>query len=111
MKDEDTPGLAMTRSFGDRVACKCGVTVEPEVLEFDLSPQDCFIVLASDGVWDQMSNEEVGNIVMPYYEQRNAEKAAEQLVRAAFQKWKDKASDIVDDITCVVIFLEPKLPQ
>ena len=41
-------------------------------------------MLASDGIWDQLSNEEVGNIIMPYYEQRNAEKAAEYLVRTAF---------------------------
>jgi len=67
----------MTRSFGDEIAQRCGVTVEPEVLEFDLCPDDRFIVLASDGVWDFLTNDDVSRIVMPHYENRNAEKAAE----------------------------------
>ena len=29
LKDEDIPGLAMTRSFGDEVASRVGVTAEP----------------------------------------------------------------------------------
>jgi len=56
----------MTRSFGDEVASRVGVTAEPgkfffllfilfifiEILELDLCPEDRFIVLASDGVWE-----------------------------------------------------------
>ena len=29
LKNEDIPGLAMTRSFGDEVASRVGVTAEP----------------------------------------------------------------------------------
>jgi hypothetical protein len=29
LKEEDIPGLAMTRSFGDEVASRVGVTAEP----------------------------------------------------------------------------------
>ena len=29
LKHEDIPGLAMTRSFGDEVASRVGVTAEP----------------------------------------------------------------------------------
>lgn len=29
LKNEDIPGLAMTRSFGDKVAASVGVTAEP----------------------------------------------------------------------------------
>jgi hypothetical protein len=31
MKDADIPGLAMSRSFGDRVASQCGVIAEPGI--------------------------------------------------------------------------------
>jgi len=49
----------MARSLGDLVAASVGVSPEPEVLEFDISPDDKFIVIASDGVWEFLSNENV----------------------------------------------------
>lgn len=33
LKNEDIPGLAMTRSFGDEVASRVGVTCEPGKIE------------------------------------------------------------------------------
>ena len=45
-----------------------------EILELDLCPEDRFIVLASDGVWEFLGNEEIAKIVMPYFECKNAEK-------------------------------------
>lgn len=80
-------------------------------MELDLCPDDKFIVLASDGVWEFLSNEEIAKIVMPYFECKNAEKAAEAVVRDSYLKWKQEEDDIVDDITCVIIFLDVKLPQ
>ena len=81
-----------------------------EILELDLCPDDKFIVLASDGVWEFLSNEEIAKIVMPYFECKNAEKAAEAVVRDSYLKWKQEEDDIVDDITCVIIFLDVKMP-
>lgn len=46
----------MTRSFGDRVAHSVGVSHEAEVKEFLLNEEDKFIVIASDGVWEFLSN-------------------------------------------------------
>lgn len=88
LSDQDLPGLAMSRSFGDSVACQVGVNAIPECREVTLLPQDKIIVLASDGVWEFMSNEEVASIIYPFFEQKNAEKAAETLVKAAFKRWK-----------------------
>ena len=45
---------------------------------------DKLIVIASDGVWEFLSNEEVANIVWPFFEKRNAEGAAEALVRESY---------------------------
>lgn len=66
---EDIPGLAMTRSMGDGVAHSVGVTADPEVMQFTLSTNDKFLVIASDGVWEFLSNEDVAKIVLPYYEE------------------------------------------
>jgi len=56
MKDMMMPGLAMTRSFGDKAGLKAGTSDEPEILEFDLNEDDKFIIVASDGVWEYMEN-------------------------------------------------------
>lgn len=82
-----------------------------ELTEIDLNKEDKFIILASDGVWEFLSNEEVANIVWPFFDKRNAEGAAEALVRESYLKWKSEEDDIIDDITCVIIFLDVKLPM
>lgn len=54
----------MTRSIGDLVAGSVGVTAEPELQVFsNLTVQDKAIVIASDGIWDRLSNIEVTRIV------------------------------------------------
>lgn len=106
--NEEVPGLAMSRSFGDLVAQSVGVTSTPEQNMIELCPEDKVMVLASDGVWEFMENEEVASIIFPFYQQRNAEKAAETLVRAAFKRWKREESSSIDDITCIVVFMEVK---
>jgi serine/threonine protein phosphatase PrpC len=88
LQNEEIPGLAMSRSMGDKVAHSVGVTAEPETMEFTLSLNDKFIVIASDGVWEFLSNEDVAQIVLPFYEQNAPEAAANALVKAAFKKWK-----------------------
>jgi len=49
---EDSPGLAMTRSFGDKAGRMAGITAIPELLDFKITLEDKFIIIASDGVWD-----------------------------------------------------------
>ena len=57
LKSEELPGLAMTRSMGDKVAHSVGCTAEPETLEFLMGPNDKYVIIASDGVWEFLSNE------------------------------------------------------
>lgn len=64
LKDEDIPGLAMSRSIGDQVAARVGVTAEPEIIEATFSSEDKYILLASDGIWEFISNEEVIHVVI-----------------------------------------------
>jgi serine/threonine protein phosphatase PrpC len=67
LKNENLPGLAMSRSFGDSTACKVGVNAIPEIKVFDLTPEDRVLVIASDGVWEFLENQQVANIVFPYF--------------------------------------------
>lgn len=56
LKHEDIPGLAMSRSFGDSMACRVGVNAIPEIHTYELNPEDKIIILASDGVWEFLDN-------------------------------------------------------
>jgi len=76
LKNDDLPGLAMTRSMGDGCAAEAGVIPDAEIFEFELTSNDMFIVLASDGVWEFMDNELVAKIVAPFYESGSPEAAA-----------------------------------
>lgn len=85
---ENIPGLAMSRSFGDGAAAEVGVIADPEILEMNLTEHDKFIVIASDGVWEFLQNDEVVAMIYQHYLNNSAEKAAEQLIREALKKWK-----------------------
>ena len=63
---QNIPGLAMSRSFGDKVAASVGVVSEPEILEFTLLHNDRFIVIGSDGVFEFLNNEDIVKLVVPY---------------------------------------------
>ncbi len=76
-----------------------------EIFKFALNRNDKFVVIASDGIWEFLSSQEVAEIVYPHYENNDAEGAADALVKEAHKRWTEE-EDIIDDITCIVIFLE-----
>jgi serine/threonine protein phosphatase PrpC len=88
LKDDDVPGLAMSRSFGDSIGALAGVVHVPEIRQCKLSCDDKFVVIGSDGIWEFLKNDEVANIVYPLYLKNNAEAAADVLVKEAQNKWK-----------------------
>ena len=83
LKNENVPGLAMSRAFGDGVAVKAGVTSIPEIREFEPNEHDKFIVIGSDGVWEFISNEGVVEIIADFYEKGDIEGACEALMEEA----------------------------
>ena len=52
----ETLGLAMSRSIGDSVVHRCGVSSEPETFEHIVDSTDEFLIIATDGVWDVLDN-------------------------------------------------------
>lgn len=68
LKNKPVPGLAMTRSIGDMTATSVGVTAEPEIkMVAKLTKNDKIFVIASDGLWDRISNEEIMQIITTHY--------------------------------------------
>ncbi|EYU20377.1 hypothetical protein MIMGU_mgv1a012801mg [Erythranthe guttata] len=102
---ENSPGLAMSRAFGDFVLKNHGIICIPDVTYHRLTPNDEFIVLASDGVWDVMSNNEVMGVVSS--SAHNEEAAAKAVVDAAIASWKHKFPNSKrDDCTAICLFLQ-----
>ncbi|KAL1325143.1 hypothetical protein HN51_035241 [Arachis hypogaea] len=104
---DDAPGLAMARAFGDFCLKEYGVISIPEFSHRLLTDKDQFVVLASDGVWDVLSNEEVVEIVSSAPTRSSA---ARILVDAAAREWKLKyPTSKMDDCAVVCLFLDGKM--
>lgn len=102
------PGLSMTRSIGDTWLRKVGVISDPEIISKQLTKEDKFIILASDGLWDIVSELESAEIVsLAISDGSHAKAACQALVEEATRRWKLKGSDI-DDISVIVILLNDK---
>ncbi|KAL0754536.1 hypothetical protein Bca101_092204 [Brassica carinata] len=59
----NSPGLAMARAFGDFCFKDFGLISVPDVSYRRLTEKDEFVVLATDWIWDVLTNEEVVEIV------------------------------------------------
>ena len=106
-KGKHYPGLAMTRAFGDFNAEPLGINTIPDIREYDISDKKPkIIILATDGIWQFLSNEKVKNIVLPYYEEDNINGAAQKLVSSAFRMWENKNPNFIDDITVIILFFK-----
>ena len=104
MKHEDIPGLAMSRSLGDAVAESLGVIPTPDVKFYKRQyERDRAIVVCSDGVSEFMENEQIGEIIEPFYKNNDTEGACRKLVEEATSLWL-KEESVIDDITAIVIF-------
>ena len=104
-KGKNYPGLAMTRAFGDFNAEPLGINTIPDIREYDiLDKKPKIIVLATDGVWQFLSNEKVKDILLPYYDEDNISGAAQKLVKTALRIWENKNPNFIDDITVIILF-------
>jgi serine/threonine protein phosphatase PrpC len=96
------PGLAMSRALGDKMAHSIGVISKPDLVSRDITVEDEFIIIATDGVWEFISSEEAVALVT---KQKDPKESCQALVDLAYQRWIEEEEGIVDDISCVVIFL------
>ena len=105
LKNEDVPGLAMSRSFGDEVAASVGTISEPEIEEYEITEEDKFIIIASDGIWEFISSQECVEFIKDYYEKKDLEGCLKFLLNESSKRWI-KEEEVIDDITAVLIFFE-----
>ncbi|XP_020112180.1 probable protein phosphatase 2C 11 [Ananas comosus] len=92
--------LAVSRAFGDKLL-KPYVVAEPEIQEEDIEGMD-FLIIASDGLWNVVSNKDAVEIVQRI---NGAESAARKLIEEAYSRGSS------DNITCVVVRFDISEPS
>uniref|UniRef100_A0A0D6R6Y8 PPM-type phosphatase domain-containing protein n=1 Tax=Araucaria cunninghamii TaxID=56994 RepID=A0A0D6R6Y8_ARACU len=104
LPSDDSPGLAMARAFGDFCLKEFGVIADPEITYRHLTSRDRFVVLATDGVWDVLTNQEVVRIV---FSAPCREVAAKVVVESAVKAWRRKyPTSKVDDCAAVCLYVD-----
>lgn len=85
--------LAVARAFGDK-SLKEHLSSEPDITEETIDDDTEFIILASDGLWKVMSNQEAADAIKNIKDARSAAKhlTEEALIRKS-----------TDDISCIVV--------
>jgi len=106
LADADTPGLAMSRSMCDTVGKRAGVISEAETFVHRLiSKKDTFLIIATDGLWEFMTSQEVCDIVSKHVDSRDCRSALTELVAESSRRWQEE-EPVIDDTTIIIAFLE-----
>ena len=88
--------LMLTRSFGDKEMKKYGVISTPDCYCHKIRDEDLYIVIASDGIWDSVCEEE---LMQMGGEKLSSDDFSKNLIKLA----RDKGTR--DNISCIVIKL------
>ena len=86
--------LAVTRSFGDHSLTKVGLIATPHVVKYALKPFDKYLVIASDGVWDALSDQDA---ISSCVDDISTKQMAQTIVRNSLARGSK------DNISCIVI--------
>jgi serine/threonine protein phosphatase PrpC len=93
--------LAVTRAFGDHALKRDGVICKPFIKKHVLRSTDKFMVIACDGVWDTLEDQDAINFCKDDF---STKEIAQAIVKSAL----DKGSK--DNISCIVMKLNPTSP-
>lgn len=98
----DYPGTAFTRSLGDRLAEELGVIADPEMVTRELKEGDEIIVLASDGVFEFLTNQSVIDICAKF---KDPLEACQAVISQSYELWLQYELR-TDDITMICMFID-----
>ena len=90
--------LMLSRSFGDWAIKKYGVIVEPHITKIEINENDSFLIIASDGLWDVIKDEECKGFTEKY---TDTLETCKNLVNECLNRGS------VDNISCFVVRLKP----
>ncbi|CAM0877675.1 unnamed protein product [Alopecurus aequalis] len=96
------------------------MSAEPSIVSRSLQPSDCFVIFASDGLWEHLSNQEAVEIVHNNQRAGSAKRLIKAALQEAARKREMRYSDLMridkkvrrhfhDDITVIVLFFNHDL--
>ncbi len=95
----------MSRSIGDLWCSDLGVICTPDVFDVPRTDRDVCVVAGSDGLFEFMTNDEVGAAI--FSRRRELRTACVALVDEAVRRWvKHTKASYVDDITVALAFFD-----
>lgn len=94
------PGTAFTRSLGDEIAETLGVIGVPEITSLQLTEDDKFVVIASDGVFEFLTSQAVVDMVAQY---EDPLEACHKVVAESYRLWLTYELR-TDDITVICVY-------
>lgn len=96
--------LAIARSFGDFALRGLGVICNPDIYHMSKSGVS-FVFLASDGVWDWQSCEQVASFI---HNHKDPAQCCIDIVKACVLKWDQEShGTYCDDITAAIMYIDP----
>lgn len=95
-----THHLAMTRALGHKALYDFGVIPEPQVRRLKIKDNDFFLLAASDGVWDNLSDGEILDTVLDH---SNPIKGVADLVHNVMDVTQMK---MVDNTTAILVHFD-----
>jgi len=95
-------GLAITRAIGDLDGRKYGIICTPHVVYRKVSGDELKMFVGSDGIWDEVTPEEVRTISSGKYSSAKHEK----LIKNCQDKYSRSAGGYADDATLVELDLK-----
>ena len=101
---EPWPGLAMSRVLGHKGVAALGIIPDPDVSSFELTASDRALVLASDGVWDFVTDAEAAEVCQKFAKNVDATGACKAIVSMANARWEADDPLYRDDISCCVVY-------
>merc|ERR1711865_627931 len=85
------------------MACD-GVSREPEYIKFQMQPNDqWYTIVASDGIWEFMDGEEVGNMTSKKVRLKGPRETLQFIIGASRKRWAYMCEDYCDDITGILV--------
>ncbi|KAB2051142.1 hypothetical protein ES319_A12G036400v1 [Gossypium barbadense] len=96
------------------------LSADPSISVHQLQPHDQFVIFASDGLWEHLSNQEAVDIVQNHPRSGSARRLVKTALKEAANKREMRYSDLKkidrgvrrhfhDDITVIVVFLDSNL--
>ena len=104
-KGKKYPGLTITRSLGDFEAIPLGIIPVPDIKEYDIDEEKIkILVMATNGVWEFLTNDKIMDITWQFYESEDAQGATEKIIETAGKIWRIKNPNNIPDLSAGVFF-------